>query len=59
MIRSYFLRWELNFFINVLLDIFSSLSGFFKENFRFPVRICRDPISLVLVTRFSLILGMR
>jgi len=31
-------------------------SGFFKENVRYPVWICRDPISLILGTRFSLIL---
>jgi len=30
---------------------------FFKENIRYPVWICRDPISLILGTRFSLILG--
>jgi len=33
--------------------------GFFKENVRYPVRTCRDPISLILGTRFSLILGNR
>ena len=32
---------------------------FFKENVRNPVWICRDPISLILGTRFSLILGTR
>jgi len=32
---------------------------FFKENIRNPVWICRDPISLILGTRFSLILGTR
>jgi len=32
------------------------ISGFFKENVRYPVRTCRDPISLILGTRFSLIL---
>jgi len=31
----------------------------FKENVRYPVWICRDPISLILGTRFSLILGTR
>ena len=31
--------------------------GFFKENVRYPVWTCRDPISLILGTRFSLILG--
>jgi len=31
--------------------------GFFKENVRDPVWICRDPISLILGTRFSLSLG--
>ena len=33
--------------------------GFFKENVWNPVWICRDPISLILETRFSLILGTR
>jgi len=28
---------------------------FFKENARYPVWICGDPISLILRTRFSLI----
>jgi len=32
---------------------------FFKENVRYPVWTCRDPIYLVLGTRFSLILGSR
>jgi len=32
---------------------------FFKENVRNPVWICRDSISLILGTRFSLILGTR
>ena len=33
--------------------------SFFKENVRYPVWTCRDPISLNLGTRFSLILGTR
>jgi len=33
--------------------------GFFKENARYPVWIGRDPISLILGTRFSLTLGTR
>ena len=33
--------------------------SFFKENVRYPVWACRDPISLILGTRFSLILGTR
>ena len=32
---------------------------FYKENVRNPVWICRGPISMILVTRFSLILGTR
>jgi len=32
---------------------------FFKENVRCPVWTCRDPIPLILGTRFSLILGIR
>jgi len=32
---------------------------FFKENVSYPVWICRDPISLILGNRFSLILGAR
>jgi len=46
--------------INVLFN--KSLhhnQGFFKENVRYPIWICRDPISLILGTRFSLILGTR
>jgi len=35
---------------------FSIQSGFFfKENVRYPIWTCRDPISLILGTRFSLI----
>jgi len=33
--------------------------GFFEENVRNPVWICREPISLILGARFSLILGTR
>ena len=36
-----------------------SKAFFFKENVRYPVWICRDPIYLILGTRFSLILGTR
>jgi len=32
---------------------------FFEENVRNSVWICRDPISLILGIRFSLILGTR
>jgi len=32
---------------------------FFKESVRYPVWICRDPIYLILGTRFSQILGTR
>jgi len=32
---------------------------FFKENVRYPVLICRNPISLILGTQFSQILGTR
>ena len=39
---------------------FSIQSGFFfKENVRYPIWTCRDPISLILGTRFSLILETR
>jgi len=34
-------------------------SGFFKENVGYPVWTCRDPISMILATRLSLILGTR
>ena len=50
-------------FINVLAFDCSTIvrayfaTGFFKENIRYPVRTCRDPISLILGTRFSMILG--
>jgi len=33
-------------------------TGFFKENVRYPISISRDPISLILGTRFE-ILGTR
>jgi len=33
------------------------LQVFFQENVGNPVWVCRDPISLILGTRFSLILG--
>ena len=36
-----------------------SKAFFSKENVRYPVWICRDPIYLILGTRFSLILGTR
>ena len=32
---------------------------FFKENVRYPVCTCRDPIYLILGARFSLTLGTR
>jgi len=32
---------------------------FFKENVAYPVWTCRDPISLILGIRFSLIIGTR
>jgi len=32
---------------------------FFKENVRYPEWTCRDPISMILGTRFSLIPGTR
>jgi len=32
---------------------------FFKENVRYPMWTCRDPISLIIGTWFSLILGTR
>jgi len=37
----------------------SYTKSFFKENVRCPVWTCRDPISPILGTRFSLILGTR
>ena len=46
-----------------LLDCFDILYSFhhvfFKENVKYPIWACRDPISLILGTRFSLILGTR
>jgi len=46
---------------SIALGKFILLAGFFKENVRYPVWTCRDPISLILGTRwwFSLILGTR
>jgi len=44
----------------VLIFLFDTMTqGFFKENVRNPVWTSRDPISLILGTRFSLILGTR
>jgi len=42
-----------------LCNAFISEHSFFKENFRYPVWTCRDPISLIVGSRFSLILGTR
>jgi len=39
--------------------IYTVMQRFFKENVRYPVWTCRDPISLILRTRFFLILGTR
>jgi len=39
--------------------LFSSIKAFFKENVRYLVWICTDPISLILGTRFSQILWTR
>ena len=36
-----------------------SKPGFFKEDYRYLMWTCRDPIFLILGTRFSLILGTR
>jgi len=36
-----------------------TLQVFLKENVRYPVWTCRDPISLILGARFYLILGTR
>jgi len=44
---------------NSLLQKEHLYPGFFKENVGYPVRTCRDPISLFLGTRFSVILGTR
>jgi len=41
------------------LIIYVLYQVFFKENVRYQEWICRDPISLILGTRFSLILGTR
>ena len=49
MIIKITLRQKCMFFNQVVL----------KENARYPVWTCRDPISLILETRFSLILGTR
>ena len=44
----------------VTLRLLTVKPGFFyKENVMYPVCTCRDPISLILGTRFSLILGTR
>jgi len=40
-------------------QIFWLSQVFFKENVRYPVWTCRDPISLILGIRFSLILRTR
>jgi len=41
-----------------LIHILLTTSSFFKEYDKYPVWTCRDPISLNLGTRFSLILGI-
>jgi len=41
------------------LYMFTLFRVFLKENVRYLVWTCRDPISLILGTRFSLILGTR
>jgi len=41
------------------LSIQRFYQDFFKENVRYPVCTCRDPISLILENRFSLVLGTR
>ena len=43
--------------INYKINLIMYLQGFFKENVRYLVWTFRDPISLILGTRFSLILG--
>jgi len=46
--------------MTITLQNFWCNAGFFsKENLRYPIWTCRDPISLILGTRFSLILGTR
>jgi len=35
--------------------LLSVKSAFFKENVRYPVWICREPISLILGTRFEIL----
>jgi len=45
--------------IHFEIFIHTSVQVFFKENVRYPVWICRDPISLILQNRFSLILATR
>ena len=49
----------LSFLVTTSRISFVNKQVFFKENIRYPVWICRDPISLNLGTRFSLILGTR
>jgi len=46
-------------FLNQLIQLYLHLNSFFKENVRYPIWTSRDPISLILGTRFSLILGTR
>jgi len=49
-----------NFLCNNPVTLFSVVAGFFfKENVRYPVWTCRDPVCLILGTRFSLVLGTR
>jgi len=42
-----------------VMEMFTKVSFFFEENVKYLVWTCRDPISLILGTRFSLILGTR
>jgi len=38
--------------IKILRYGFAQAQGFYRENVRYPVRTCRDPISLILGTDF-------
>jgi len=63
-LRTNELHWQQPwncFFVFILeaCKILNNSQPFFKENVRYPVWIFRDPISLILGTRFSLILGTR
>jgi len=57
--KKQIIYWNDNTQTICLLTLLTPMQGFFKENVRYPVWICRDLICLILRTWFSLIIGTR